>query len=149
MARKVPNLEIEGAELIFKNFCGRPGKFTPEGQRSFAVVIPPENVDALVAQGWNVKPLKPLDEGDELRYILTVKVTYDVVVPQVFLISESGNTPMTEETIGLLDSSDILAADLVINPYYWEMAGNSGLSAYLKKAYITIQEDSFARKYGI
>lgn len=146
--KKIPDLEIEGGIIIFKNFSGQARKFTPEGKRSFSVIIPEENVESLLAQGWNVKPLKPLEEGDPIRYHLSVKVSYAVVSPKIIMITESGHQALDEDTVGLLDVSDIINADLVISPSYWAMGGNEGYTAYIKAAYITIQEDSFAKKYG-
>ena len=149
MAKKrIPDLEIEGGEIIFKNFSGQARKFTPEGRRSFSVIIPAENVDALLAQGWNIKPLKPQEEGDPIEHHLSVKVSYAVRTPDIHMITESGHQLLDEDTVCLLDSSDIINADLVIHGTPWKMGGDEGYTAYLKKAYFTIQEDSFVEKYG-
>jgi hypothetical protein len=37
--------------------------------------------------------------------------------------------------------------DLTINPYVWEVNGNSGVKAYLGTMYVTIAEDPLDAKY--
>ena len=55
---------------------------------------------------------------------------------------------MNENTVGELDNIDIANADLIISPYHWEVNGKRGVKAYLKTAYITMDEDEFAYKYN-
>ena len=59
-----PNVTIEGARLIFRNFSGRevPG-YNRAGDRNFCVVLDPETADMLEADGWNVKRKEPREEG--------------------------------------------------------------------------------------
>lgn len=55
---------------------------------------------------------------------------------------------MDEETIASLDYADITNADLIIHPSFWEVGDKSGIKAYLKAGYITIQQDEFSEKYA-
>ena len=48
--------DIDGRQIIFKNFEGRGDKFNREGDRNFSLRIDDENTaDALVKEGWNVR----------------------------------------------------------------------------------------------
>jgi len=59
------NITIEGARLVFRNFTGKEGPYNPAGARSTGVLINEDMVDTLRADGWNIKWLKPKNEGDE------------------------------------------------------------------------------------
>ena len=54
---------------------------------------------------------------------------------------------ITEQTVDSLDYVEILNVDLTINPYVWEVNGNSGVKAYLSTMYVTIAEDPLDAKY--
>ena len=54
---------------------------------------------------------------------------------------------ITEQTVDSLDYVEILNVDLTINPYVWEVNGNSGVKAYLGTMYVTIAEDPLDAKY--
>ena len=38
-------------------------------------------------------------------------------------------------------------ADIILRPYRWDINGKQGTTAYLKAAYITLEEDDFEAKY--
>ena len=148
MSKQMDDLIIENARLIFKNFAGNQDRYNPEGSRNFCVVIDdPELADQLHADGWNIKWTKPRDKDDEPMAYLPVKVQYGQFPPTVYLISGHKKTLLDEDSVNTLDYADIKNADLIINPYQWTMNGAVGVKAYLKTAYITIEEDRFAHKY--
>lgn len=152
--KKVSNIIMEDARLIFRNFSGREEKYNRAGDRNFCVFIDdPEMAKQLTDDGWNIRVMPPREEGDEPRYYLQVAVSFKNFPPKVFMITRKKKTPLNEETIASLDYAEIRAVDLTIRPYSWVIQEGtknekSGIKAYLKTMYITIEEDEFAAKYA-
>lgn len=147
MAEKT--LNIENAHIMFKNFSGKGSQFNREGDRNFCVRIDdPDLARSLRNEGWNVKQLRPRDEDEEGTYYLQVKVSFKVSPPRVYMIAGKKKTLLDEEAINSLDYAEIQSADVIITPYNWEINGKKGVKAYLKIAYITIEQDAFAAKYA-
>lgn len=152
---KIDTLAIEDARLIFRNFSGRKTEYNRFGRRSFSVILPDGDLaDNLKEIGWNVKTLKPRDEEEEVRYFLDVTISFDNRPPNVYMITKTNRkkTRLDEDTIDLLDTADIVSVDIAINPYHWEinnkLESKSGIKAYLKTMYVTIDEDEFEYKYA-
>lgn len=145
-------LSIENAILLpgnFKNFSGKESRFNAEGNRNFCVVINPEDVDRLMADGWNIKTLRPREEGGDPTYYMQVKVNFGGYnPPNIFLIDGGHKTKLTEGEIDMLDWVEMEHVDLTIRPYNWEVRGSSGVKGYLKTMYVTIARDEFADKYS-
>ena len=145
----VNNINIEGANIIWKNFSGERDKFNP-GKRGFSVVIDDAVMaDELKQEGWNVKE-RPLQEGadaSEQEWTLPVKLNMNRYT-QVWLIVGNHKTLLDEDTVAQLDVVDFVDCDLSIRPYEWEMSGRTGITAYVDSMYVTIRENKFAEKYA-
>lgn len=148
--RQLDNLTIEGARIVYRNFSGKAGKFNREGERSFCVVIDdPATAQKLRDDGWNVRMRPPRDEGDAPMNYIPVKVRFENYPPKVWMLSGKVRTLLDEEAVGTIDTAEIKNVDLEIRPYNWNVNDGSGVAAYLKTMYVTIQEDVFAKKYEV
>jgi len=145
-------LTFRDARIIFRNFAGREGPYNQAGDRSFGVIIPDEDVaQQMVADGWNVKYPKvreDADEGDPFLPHLPVAVKFGVMPPKITLITSNARTHITEDMAEMLDGVDIAKVDLMVNASNWVVNGKSGVKAYLKTMFITINEDELELEYA-
>lgn len=139
---------VENAKIIWPNFSGLEGQFNAKGDRNFTIVLEPTDAQQMAEHGWNVKFRDPRDEGDDPQATLQVSVNFKGRPPVVYMITSRGRTHLGEDMIGLLDSVEIIQADLMVNPYEWNVNGKSGVKAYLDKMFVTIREDVLDRKYA-
>lgn len=151
-------LNIEHADIGFRNFVGEEGPYNKSGDRSFVVFLDDELAAELEAEGWNIKWPKENDkidpEEDERRPYFQVTISFKYYPAKVYLINDDNpDNPsvemIEEEAVGMLDWAELSNVDLVIRPYNWTMQGNSGVKAYLKAGYFTLVSDEFAKKYGV
>lgn len=147
MNKRIDNIVVENARLIFKNFAGEESKFNRAGNRNFCVILDGDSAEDLRQMGWNVKALRPREDEDEPTYYLQVTVAFGNFPPKVVMISGKTKTVLDEESISTLDYAEIANVDLIIRPYHWEVNGKEGIKAYLKTMYVTIEQDVFAGKY--
>ena len=93
--KKIDNIIIENARIIFRNFSGKEGKYNRAGSRNFCVVI--DNADTagrLSNDGWNVRMAKKRDPEDEPLYYLQVSVNFANIPPNIYLITRNKNTKL-------------------------------------------------------
>lgn len=148
MAKETKNINIENARIEFRNFSGREGKFNPEGNRHFSVLLEKELANILDNDGWNVRWMEPREEDADRQAVLEVAVRYNWSPPKILMITSQGKTLLTEETVKMLDWAEIESADVIIRPYHWEVGGKTGIKAYLQAMYVVIVEDAFEKKYN-
>jgi hypothetical protein len=142
---------MEGVRIVFRNFAGKEGQYNREGDRNFAVLLDDTVANAMAEDGWNIKWLKPREDAEEDetdQAYLQVSVNYKGRPPTVALITSRGRTNLDEDTIDMLDWADITNVDLIVRPYSWEVQGKTGIKAYLKSMFVTIEEDVLERKYA-
>lgn len=149
MAQNDGNLLIENARLIFRNFAGKEQQYNSAGDRNFCVLLEPELAAQMRKDGWNVKELKAREEGDEPQAYVQVTVNYGKGrPPRCVLVSSRGRSDLGPDEVEIFDWADIKQADIILRPYHWDVNGNQGIKAYLKTAFITINEDQLELKYA-
>ena len=142
-------LNIENAHIFYKNFSGEESKYNRFGNRNFCVAIDDADfAQHLIEEGWNVKESKPRDDSDEISYYIQVAVRFDNVPPKIIMISRNGRTTLDEESVKALDFAEIKNVDLSINPSKWNVNEKSGIKAYLRKMFVTLEDDALEAKYA-
>lgn len=139
---------VEGALLVFRNFAGKEGQYNREGDRNFSVILDPAVAETMAADGWNVKYLRPREEGDEPQPYIQVAVNFRNRPPRIVMLSSTGRTNISEDTADVLDFVEIGNADLICRAYEWSVNGKTGIKAYLQSLFITINEDELERRYA-
>lgn len=149
MTEKNESLKIENADIRFRNFEGRPGQFNSAGDRNFCVLLDDDIARALEEDGWNIKYLKPRDEGERPKPYMQVKVKFDgYKPPNVYLVSSRGKNRLDESNVNMLDFADLERVDIIVRPYNWDINGKTGITAYLKTLYAVIEEDDLDLRYS-
>lgn len=141
--------QVDNAQLIFRNFAGKKTDMNREGQRNFCIPLDIDTAQQMAKDGWNIKYLKPREEGDEPTPYIQITVKFTFKPPRVTMISSSGPVDLDENNVGVLDFASIERADLICNAYDWEVGDKSGTSAYLKTLVVTIEEDELEKRYGL
>lgn len=146
---RLDNLVFENAKIMFRNFAGREQTFNSAGDRNFCLFLDPKQADSMREEGWNVKELRAREEGDEPQAYVQVAVNYGKGrPPRVVIITSKNRTELGGDEVAILDFADIKNIDVILNPYEWEVNGNTGVKAYLKTAYVTLNEDELELKYA-
>lgn len=141
--------DIDGRQIIFKNFEGRGDKFNREGDRSFSLRIDNEDTaDALVKEGWNVRIKEGRDEDEGPFMRLPIKVKFTNYGPNVYLRTGDRVNELNEESIACLDNIEIESVDMDIRPYDWDVNGRTGRTAYLQSMEVVQRIDRFAARHA-
>lgn len=151
MSANLNNVTIENARILFRNFSGKQTTFNRAGDRNFCAVIEDSGVaKKMLNDGWNIKTWQPKDEEAAPINYIPVKLRFDKVPPKIYRISSltGKQVLMDEDMISAFDSEEFRNVDLILNPYIWEINGKTGITAYVKTMYVTVEEDSLAAKYA-
>lgn len=149
-------LVLKDAKIVMKtrNFGGgNPGQYDKPGARNFSVFLDPEknDIEALKAEGWNVKWGKPNPEDPDYVPGAFLRVhanwfpldnPYSSMNPLVFKVIGGEKIRLDEETIKCLDSDEILKANITITGKWMESPTYTGVVAYLKKMVVEVSEDN-------
>ena len=142
MNKILPNITIEHAKLMVRNFAGEQTTHNAKGKRNFCVFIDdPAVVEDMISDGWNIKFTKPRDEEDEPRAFLQVSVAFEKYPPTIIAVTNKAKKLIKEDIIHEFDGLDFEDISLVIRPYSWEVNGKTGVKAYLKAMKVKIYED--------
>ena len=130
---------------LYLEISQETSKYNRAGDRNFCVIIDDaDEAEQLARDGWNVKILPARDEDEESKHYISGFGKLPKYSAQNHNDNQRAQTQLDEESIETLDFADIINVDLILNPYEWEANGKSGIKAYLKTMYVTIQEDEFA-----
>lgn len=151
-SKREGEVTIENANIYWLNFSGEERKFNPKGTRNFHVDLDSAVAEKMLEDGWNVKYHEPREEGDPAIPHVKVNVEFDKGrPPNIYVITAvtENRTKLHAGTVEMLDSVDIVNVDLIISPYSWEINGKTGIAAYLKTMFVTIDEDELEQKYAL
>lgn len=148
-------LQINDAQIKYRNFAGVGDRFNREGDRNFALIIPNEDIkDALLddvnefGAAWNVK-IKQREEGDDPDMYMNIKVKFTQFGPNIYLkAGDADPVRLDEDSVECLDQIDIASVDLDIRAYDDEINGRGFRSAYLQSIYVVqdFSRDRFAAR---
>jgi hypothetical protein len=139
---------IENARIIFRNFAGVEGQYNRAGDRNFCVLLDEDVAKMLDKDGWNIKALRGREDGDPDQPYIMVTVSFKGKPPLITMITSKGRTLLGESEIEILDWADLKTVDLILRPYNWNVADKTGVKAYLKTLFVTINEDELELKYA-
>lgn len=144
-------LRLDEMPVIFKNFSGAKGPYNEAGVRTFSILVEDlSHADRLLEEGWALKPLKN-EDGEIDAFHLPVKINYNSrQTPRIYKVSMSNRRRILlgETTVDILDHVPIEKADVIVNPYAWEVQGDTGIKAYCQTMYVVIAEDDLDIKWA-
>lgn len=155
------DIRFDDATILFPNFAGKESRYNAKGDRNFAIDLGVADDNNEFAKevsdaGWNVR-VATLKRDNQDHYYLPVRVKFhddgSGPNPLVYRVTELPDGRkrlgrLNENTVDEIDYSDIVRADLIITPSAWEVNGNRGIKAYLKKGYFTLASDDFDGRYA-
>lgn len=117
---------VEEHKIAFKNFSGKAGQYNRAGNRNFVLILNHEEAEAMIADGWNIRHLKPREEGELPTPCIEIAVRFDNYPPKIVMITSRGRTQLTEELVEMLDNVDVESVDLTFVPFNWSIPQKDG-----------------------
>ena len=149
IAKYIDTATLDDVVIRFRNFSGNPGQYNAAGQRNFCALLDEDTAAAMANDGWNIKYLKPREEGDLPQAYIKVKVNFNGPrPPKIYMVNSRGRLQLTEDMVSILDWADFAKVDLIISPYKYDVNGNQGVTAYLQTIFATIREDELELRYA-
>lgn len=148
---------LEGARIGFPNFQGRKDDINKNGARNCVVYFSDiEFARELAEEGWNIKFPEQPEGHDADSFVrepyLNITARYDNYPPAIYLVEPTTKMKelLTEKTVELIDTEDIIEVDLQITPSHWknERTGEEGVKAYIKEMYVIVEPTPFRGKYN-
>ena len=134
--------------MKYKNLSGTIGEFNPQGKRTINIVIPPEYVESMVADGWRIREKPPLEEGDLPEYLMKVSFSFKgdpTKDPEVWRITGEGSRRrkqrLSAATVGNLDHELITGFTIEMYQAKAPIDKNPGFAAYGKRLFVNVEED--------
>ena len=140
-AKRGNTLTLEGNRIMWKNFSGAKSQYHT---RSFSVEIDPDDINALVEEGWPISVLEPRNENDPIRGAMFVTLYYNEFPPTVVVV---GNVKKKydERHVGDLDS---LLLDNVNMRVSLGKPGRTGKrTVYLQTLWAELRKDDFEAQF--
>lgn len=157
------SISVSNAVLMWPNFKGAPTQNHPKGGYcTVNIGLTKVVAEALMAEGWNIKPIKNSvgDDGVAQLYSTELKVNMDSEwPPKIYIITEwngekssikvSNNTPMLfNELDEIIKNGQYSDVDIQIHPYRYD-GQNYAYKGYVNELYITkLPNSSFGGKYA-
>lgn len=153
--KQIEPLVLKDVKIPMKtrNFRGEERlPYNKAGERNFSIIVDPEQVDIdeLKEKGWNIRQGNPNPEDPDYipPYFLRVKVKFFPenddrrrMNPKVIVMTHEGEMLMDENSIGDLDSDEIMKCNMTIAGRWSDSATYTGITAYLKKMAVRLCED--------
>jgi len=170
LPREQWNVLLEDVDMprFLRNFAGNEGPMNRKGARNFCIILDEADLQKVDPSYWNVKALKPREEGDTPRPYLQVTIRWPQPTdkkqgkpPTVVMITDKlvtlpngtqevrkARTSLDEDMVALLDWAAVSHVDLKIRPYEWDYLGKTGIKAMVVALYVTIESDELELKYS-
>jgi hypothetical protein len=145
--------QVDDAQFKWRNFSGREEQFNRKGSRYGVIFLPTDVAEQMLADGWNVKQGQLSEEDEEAgadpRYHIQIAARFDPLPPNIWLVTKKNRIKLEEDELDAIDSADIKIVDVICNGSEWSVNGKTGIKAYIKTMFVTINEDPLEEKYKV